>query len=62
MDHEEGQIIIRPKAGLNVDVVDEVDEVKRQPGHAKYKHHGYQHPVSPSLPFPETRPSDNNLE
>jgi len=49
--HEETEPVVGPIVGVRVEVVDDVDDVERQPGHTEYGDHGDQHPIGPAFPL-----------
>lgn len=51
MRHEEAELVVGPVVGGRVKVVDDVDDVERQPRDTEYGDHGDQHSVSPALPL-----------
>lgn len=51
MRHEETEPVVGPVVDGRVEVIDDIDDVQRQPGYTEYGDHGDQHPVGPALPL-----------
>lgn len=49
--HEEAQLVVVPVVRVRVEVVDDVDDVERHPGHAEYDDHRDQHAIRAALPL-----------
>jgi len=47
--HEEAQFVVGPVVRVRIEVVDDVDDVERHPGHAEYDDHRDQHTIRAAL-------------